>query len=57
MNQIQFNNDLLALKKKLYYYAMSLTSDPNQADDLLQDTRSEERRVGKECRSRWGPYH
>ena len=19
--------------------------------------RSEERRVGKECRSRWGPYH
>ena len=25
----------------------------------LQDgkTRSEERRVGKECRSRWSPYH
>ena len=23
--------------------------------DLL--TRSEERRVGKECRSRWSPYH
>src|SRR5690349_24580683 len=22
-----------------------------------QDTRSEERRVGKECRSRWLPYH
>ena len=22
-----------------------------------QDTRSEERRVGKECRSRWSPYH
>src|SRR3989338_11481286 len=21
------------------------------------DTRSEERRVGKECRSRWAPYH
>src|SRR2546422_1690282 len=21
------------------------------------DTRSEERRVGKECRSRWSPYH
>ena len=20
-------------------------------------TRSEERRVGKECRSRWSPYH
>src|SRR2546426_5847527 len=24
---------------------------------LLQDARSEERRVGKECRSRWSPYH
>ena len=22
-----------------------------------QKTRSEERRVGKECRSRWSPYH
>ena len=22
-----------------------------------QATRSEERRVGKECRSRWSPYH
>ena len=21
------------------------------------DKRSEERRVGKECRSRWSPYH
>ena len=24
---------------------------------LDQDMRSEERRVGKECRSRWSPYH
>ena len=23
----------------------------------LKDIRSEERRVGKECRSRWSPYH
>src|SRR2546425_13244755 len=23
----------------------------------LSETRSEERRVGKECRSRWSPYH
>ena len=22
-----------------------------------QPSRSEERRVGKECRSRWSPYH
>ena len=24
---------------------------------LFHDDRSEERRVGKECRSRWSPYH
>ena len=23
----------------------------------FSDLRSEERRVGKECRSRWSPYH
>ena len=23
----------------------------------INDVRSEERRVGKECRSRWSPYH
>src|SRR2546430_4641741 len=29
-----------------------------QNEDLLNRTiRSEERRVGKECRSRWSPYH
>ena len=25
--------------------------------EIVGDTRSEERRVGKECRSRWSPYH
>ena len=25
--------------------------------ELLTQPRSEERRVGKECRSRWSPYH
>src|SRR3712207_6601902 len=24
---------------------------------VVMDNRSEERRVGKECRSRWSPYH
>ena len=24
---------------------------------IITDARSEERRVGKECRSRWSPYH
>ena len=25
--------------------------------ELANEARSEERRVGKECRSRWSPYH
>ena len=46
-------------------------SQPNPMDDsmfeksiamlhnwlMLEAIRSEERRVGKECRSRWSPYH
>ena len=39
------------LKKDRSYYAMQEESIPPS------DTRSEERRVGKECRSRWSPYH
>ena len=30
---------------------------PLQTDRRIDDCRSEERRVGKECRSRWSPYH
>ena len=29
---------------------------PGSAEEIL-GARSEERRVGKECRSRWSPYH
>ena len=36
--------------------------EANEAYEVLSDEtkkaqRSEERRVGKECRSRWSPYH
>ena len=36
------------------------TMDLAQLNDsklFRQQNRSEERRVGKECRSRWSPYH
>ena len=33
-----------------YFYAL-------RGYDLVDHRRSEERRVGKECRSRWSPYH
>ena len=31
--------------------------NPENNDFAIAAERSEERRVGKECRSRWSPYH
>ena len=50
------------------YNTMDNDSEVNAALDILAEfcsqqnpinktSRSEERRVGKECRSRWSPYH
>src|SRR5256886_7751904 len=36
---------------------MARVIEPAARGDLSQRMRSEERRVGKECRSRWSPYH
>ena len=33
------------------------TSEESTQTSEIAETRSEERRVGKECRSRWSPYH
>ena len=33
------------------------TEKLTKADREVEKLRSEERRVGKECRSRWSPYH
>ena len=46
-------------------YLMERVAACFPTEDLLENTqftensfyRSEERRVGKECRSRWSPYH
>ena len=35
----------------------SLKYSSEDAGRLSERSRSEERRVGKECRSRWSPYH
>ena len=44
---------LFALDLKRY----SHLSDINIYEKFISNSRSEERRVGKECRSRWSPYH
>src|SRR5256886_11767644 len=53
--------DLVPLGHALYYLSMAKVYDEwiNKITRLREDMkqRSEERRVGKECRSRWSPYH
>ena len=61
-----------AWRAPLLRFARLHLQPDEEAEDAVQDillavlaasaaapplTRSEERRVGKECRSRWSPYH
>src|SRR3989442_15856620 len=41
----------------LDHFEVRVKSVPETLDRLKKFGRSEERRVGKECRSRWSPYH
>src|SRR2546422_3177764 len=43
--------------RKLLEVAFGFAEGPFHRDKCRQGSRSEERRVGKECRSRWSPYH
>jgi RNA polymerase sigma factor (sigma-70 family) len=38
MTQMQFQSSLTGLQSKLYYFALSLTSDSDRAQDLVQET-------------------
>ena len=61
----QRNNELRDLEAEF----LSMVRSDAEIEPVLQDisgehlnrgsnkARSEERRVGKECRSRWSPYH
>ena len=48
------NDDFSVWMQKLYAKLEELCKDVRV---LHNADRSEERRVGKECRSRWSPYH
>ena len=50
LNKLYFEDCLLGMQK----------IDDKSIDLIISDlpfVRSEERRVGKKCRSRWSPYH
>src|SRR5260370_40358030 len=50
-------SDIMATPYLRVLYALSLMRGDNVKDWVRDQVRSEERRVGKECRSRWSPYH
>ena len=72
LKEIELGTKSALLKKKIIthyiYNGSSTITDLSKELDLSVPTvtkfisemceeRSEERRVGKECRSRWSPYH
>ena len=53
INRMKYTSNYLQGKTKRQIRAKKAEIDAIKA----KRTRSEERRVGKECRSRWSPYH
>ena len=53
--------NLISPDSKDFYFTLDdgKTMFPSNGNGWISDKskRSEERRVGKECRSRWSPYH
>ena len=50
--QFKETPNLVGFRPEITYLADASAGNPDSLS-----TRSEERRVGKECRSRWSPYH
>ena len=50
----KLKEELVFLKEKKRPEIVAAIAEARSHGDLK---RSEERRVGKECRSRWSPYH
>ena len=50
----EMQREILRMMDPSYLKTVSMSE---LLDNVYQSKRSEERRVGKECRSRWSPYH
>ena len=53
---VRVNTDMMDDVNRLLYTGFPLMALVDTVS-VNSDNRSEERRVGKECRSRWSPYH
>ena len=50
-------NSVMGIGDSIIYIYQGHKEWEGTKDQVFNATRSEERRVGKECRSRWSPYH
>ena len=61
-NWARGNYVIRSKKDVTHYFVVNTWRKPvvyliRRNSDEAEELRSEERRVGKECRSRWSPYH
>ena len=55
-NACEISQALSAVGVNVFWHTVE-GDNPERLREALDIARSEERRVGKECRSRWSPYH
>src|SRR3712207_9216989 len=56
-NFFSYESRDMALQGRMESSANYMSLDGTWLFNWVKNARSEERRVGKECRSRWSPYH
>ena len=55
--EVLYTQALKALEERNFIIKIDEFHFPSDKAPVNSTNRSEERRVGKECRSRWSPYH
>jgi len=56
-NTVEFSMTMGQESLRIWIDSETFAVEASRTPELEEEIRSEERRVGKECRSRWSPYH
>ena len=57
MKRHEFKNPVPVRERMAEKWKKRFMFEKGYSEECAEYMRSEERRVGKECRSRWSPYH